>query len=161
MTDEQNRKIVELYKQWAKTMVHYTYRKTNRLELSKDLVQEVFFIACYKADDVFSRGDHPEAWLFRALEKVILQECRKKYYHSELELTNASYFHTNQSSDDLLGIQNVLPSQLSEKEKEILIWRLEEHCTYEEIALRRHTSTQACRKQYSRAIAHCKELLKK
>ena len=159
MTDAQNRAIVALYRQYAATMVHLTYRRLYNLELAKDLVQEAFLIACCKADDMFAKGDNPKAWLFRTLEYITMQERRKGYYVREVAVEDISDLLVN--TDDLLGIQTVLPNSLNAQEKEILILRLNERLTYEEIAARCNTTPENCRKRYSRAVKHCKALLEK
>lgn len=77
MTDAQNHEIVALYEQWAKIMVHLTVRRLHKMELAKDLVHEVFLLACCKADEMFDLGDNPKAWLFRALENISIRDRKK------------------------------------------------------------------------------------
>ena len=158
MTDAQNREIVELYEQWSRMMVRLTFRRLHNLELAKDLVQEVFLIACCKADEMFAKGDHPKAWLFRVLENITMQERRRVYHKKEIPMENAADLPA-QSTGPHLGLQELFPRTLREDEREILSWRLEQHLTYEEIAARCDATPEACRQRFSRAIRHCKQML--
>ena len=160
MTDAQNREIVALYEQWSKTMVHLTVRRLRNLELAKDLVQEVFLLACCKADEMFEKGDNPKAWLFRVLELMTIQERKRCRYGREVAMEHVAEMPAPDSGD-LLGLSALFPESLSEEERSILLWRLEDRLTYEEIARRSNATPEACRKRYSRAVKHCRILLEK
>lgn len=160
MTDAQNQAIVALYERWAKTMVHLTFRRLHNMELAKDLVQEVFVIACCKAEDMFSRGDNPKAWLFRALENVTMQQLRKGHLGREIPLDSMAEFSVA-TEHSMLGAHFLFPKELSKEEKEILLWRIDEGLTYEEISRRCNATPEACRKRFSRAVHHCRLLLEK
>ena len=54
-----------------------------------------------------------------------------------------------------------MPKELTEKEREILIMRLEARMEYARIARQLHISEAACRKRMERALKHCEALLKK
>lgn len=160
MTDAQNREIVALYERWARTMVHLTVRRLHNMELAKDLVHEVFLIACCKADDMFAKGDNPKAWLFRTLEYVTMQEQRKSYHGREITIESMAEF-SDADESNFLGLRVLLPKELNEEEKQILQWRIGDRLTYEEISQRCNTSPEACRKRFSRAVQHCRLLMEK
>ncbi len=160
MTDAQNQAIAALYERWAKTMVYLTVRRLHDVELAKDLVQEVFVIAYCKAEDMFSRGDNPKAWLFRTLENVTMQHIRKSSFGREIPVENMMEFPTVEESS-MVGLHAVFPKELSKEERAILLWRIEEGLTYEEISKRCNATPEACRKRFSRAIQHCRVLLEK
>lgn len=162
MTDAQNQEIVALYERWAKMMVHLTVRRLHNMELAKDLVQEVFLLACCKADEMFARGDNPKAWLFRTLENVTMQERKKSYFLREFAVDDVSGYlpMAEEEMGDSIGLAELLPRELSEDDRKILVWRLEKRLTYEELSKEYGVSPDACRQRYSRAVQRCKELLK-
>lgn len=162
MTDAQNQEIVALYERWAKMMVHLTVRRLHNMELAKDLVQEVFLLACCKADEMFNRGDNPKAWLFRTLENITMQERKKSYFLKEFSVDDISGYQpmTEKEINDSIGLAELLPRELREDDRNILVWRLEKRLTYEDISKRCGLSPDACRQRYSRAVRRCKELLK-
>lgn len=160
MTDGQNRELVALYERWAATMVHLTVRRLRDPERAKDLVQEVFLIACCKADDMFARGDNPKAWLFRTLEYLTIQERKRASFTKEVSMETMEEFSAPDEGS-LLGLQGLFPRELSQAEQEILQWRISERLSYEEIARRCNTTPEACRQRFSRAVRHCRLLLEK
>lgn len=161
MTNAQNQKIIALYEQWAKSMVYLTARRLHNMELAKDIVQEVFLLACCKADEMFSRGDNPKAWLFRTLENITMREQRKSYFLMEFLVDNIpEYLPINENgTNDMVGLAELLPGDLRDEDRTILIWRLEKQLTYEDISRRCGLSPDACRQRYSRAVQRCKKLL--
>lgn len=160
MTDAQNKQIIVLYEQWAKTMVYLTARRLQSIELAKDIVQEVFLIACCKADEMFARGDNPKAWIFRTLDNITMKEQKKSYFYREIALEDAEE-PSSEYTSDYMSITELFPFGLSTDERTILLWRLVYRLTYEEIASRCNTTPEACRKRYSRAVKRCRALLEK
>ena len=160
MTESQNRMLVALYERYAAHMVQLTYRRLRNEELAKDIVQNVFLLACCKAEDLFRGGDKPRAWLYRALENLTRQERRKAYFQREQSLDETER-ELRAQDDGLHHLLESLPTGLKEEEREILILRIQACLTYEEIAEKYGIEQDACRKRYSRAVEHCRNLLKK
>ena len=57
-------------------------------------------------------------------------------------------------------LDQLLPVQLQDKEKEILIWRFEENMSYSEMSKRLGISEELCRKRVSQAVIKCRELFR-
>ena len=58
-----------------------------------------------------------------------------------------------------LPMEEYLPHSLSEKERELLLWRIRDGLSFQEIADRRGLTEAACRKQVSRLMQKCRQLL--
>ena len=50
-----------------------------------------------------------------------------------------------------------MPAQLSEEDKQLLIWRFEKQLSYREISGRLGISEAGCRSRVSRAVARCRK----
>lgn len=157
MTDEQNRMLVALYERYAASMVQLTYRRLRDAELARDLVHDVFLLACCKPDELFLRGSKPRVWLFRALEYLTIQE-RKRARHTRESLSDE--LEQQPSSETLhLDLEEIFPTALREEDRQILCLRITERLSYEEIAQRCGATPEACRQRYSRALRRCERLL--
>ena len=120
-----------------------------------DLVQDVFEIAIRKVDTLMKHHD-PRGWLVKTLENLI------KNYHR---------LHANRFTRPLEGcgdlpapegaepLSHVLPAQLSDSERQILIWRVEERADYREIGRRLGISENYCRVKMSRLLIKCRKLM--
>ena len=63
------------------------------------------------------------------------------------------------ATEDRRGIEELLPKQLAEEDKEVLIWRYELGLDYREIANRLGISETGSRSRVHRAIERCRKLL--
>jgi DNA-directed RNA polymerase specialized sigma24 family protein len=156
MNKEQSDFISILHAKYASSMVQLTYRRIGDTELSKELVQETFLIACYKPDAVCSHNN-PAGWLFNALKKLTMREM-KKAYHSEIPI---NFDFADEHEEPELSMDNYIPSGLADKDRELIYWKVDEELSFEEIANLRGISVVACRKQVSRAFQKCRNLLSK
>lgn len=66
-------------KRYADLMLNFTFRKTNDLNLSEDLVQETF-LSALKARDNFKGNSQEKTWLFSILENKIVDYFRSNNY---------------------------------------------------------------------------------
>lgn len=156
--EEKKTFIENLHKQYYNSLYQYAQRKTGDPFLPEDLVQCTFMIAVRRINDLYE-SPNPGGWLFKTLHYLFLHEmdlARRKY---EIPLTDY---------DDIVGddganikLEYKLPQGLSESEKRILIWRFEKRYDFATIAELSGAKETACRKQISRALAHCRELMEK
>ncbi len=156
MNKDQSNFISALHDKYATSMVQLTYRRIGDAELSKELVQETFLIACCKPDVICSHNN-PAGWLFNTLNKLTMREM-KKAYHSEIPL---NYDFSDELEDPVLSMEMYIPQGLTDKDRELVLWRVNEERSFEEIANLRGVSEVACRKQVSRAFQKCRNLLSK
>ena len=145
MTEQQHQFIFRLYQEHSPKMIQYAIRKTGDRDQAEDLVQEVFLIACIKIPEV---EDHtkPVGWLYSTLNNHLKRVNR----HPTLSL--------DQLHEDALTaefstpLELLLPKDLSNTTRKIVMLRVGEERSYTEIAKELGMSEAACRKQMSRAM---------
>ena len=154
MTPQQTQLIYRLVEQHSSFMAQLAYRKLGDPQQAEDLVQEVFLLACRKIDIVEGHANQA-AWLYNALNKLILREQQRAYHSREFPLdTIAELGHT-----DGEPLEHLLPSALSGKERELLCLRLELGLSHQEIARQIGMTEEACRQRFSRLYKKCRMLL--
>lgn len=136
-------------------MLQLTYRRTCDWQLSEDLVQETFFTACCKSDQVCNHVK-PVAWLYDTLNKLTMRELDRAYR------TEEAY----ELQDEQVGLMDIhlpmeyyLPSGLKDKERELILMRVEGGFSFEAIAEYYGISEVTCRQRVSRAIRKCRKLM--
>lgn len=70
MTAEQNRFLIEKYREKRKFLLEYAESSLHNYALSEEAVQQTFEIACRKIDD-FCSSPNPDGWLTKTLSFVI------------------------------------------------------------------------------------------
>lgn len=144
-----------LYEALHDKMIKVAYRMIGNIETAEDLVQSTFLLALFHQQDLLNHP-LPEGWLMKALQNLALNERRRINRHQSISLDNLINVAGVSPPP---SIKEILPKQLSEQEREILIWRFEENLDYDEIADRLGISPVGCRSRVSRAISHCRKLL--
>lgn len=145
-----------LYEAQYEKMFKLAYRMVGSVELAQDLVQEVFLIAMFHQDEL-SVHPLPEGWLMITLKNLALNERRRVKRHPEVSLESVIEL-ADKPPGSLLEF--VLPKQLSEEDKKVLIWRFEHQMEYKEMADRLGISEVGCRSRVQRAVSRCKKYLK-
>lgn len=145
----------DLYNAHYDRLIKTAYRMIGDSESAQDLVQQVFLLALLHKEDLATHPA-PEGWLVLALHNLINHEWRRKKYHQEVPLDE---LNVPIDQDSSLSLADVLPKELSPREREILIWRFEQQLEYSEIAERLGISASGCRSRVSRAIANCRKYL--
>ena len=92
----------------------------------------------------------------RVLQNFVMNERRRIKRHPEASLDSLLYMTGENLSNSL---EEMLPKQLSQSDREILMWRFEQNMDYDEIAERLGISEVGCRSRVSRAVKRCRELL--
>lgn len=156
MTREQNELITRCVEEYGGQLIQMAYRLTGSAELAKDLVQETMLTACCKIT-AFSIHENQKGWLQKTLWNLAIRE-REKAYHRDVPL-ETDYIEGISGIE--LPMEYYLPSGLKEKEREIILMRIDRRMSYADIAEIRGISEEACRQQLSRAVRRCKELMKK
>jgi len=144
--------IVNLYQ---KQLFHYIYCIVDNKEDAEDILQDTFVAAIrkihqYKSNTAFL------AWLYRIARNLSYDFMKKR---NRIVLFERGYIENlidKQSSneDDYFFGDSIIKKvfkQLTFKEKNILVLRIYEEKSYEEIAYITSISVSAARKQYERA----------
>lgn len=148
------RQLIEaLYRTNRDKMFRYAYRLIGEIERVEELVQEVFVLALLYESKLKSHPK-PQSWLFVTLKFQIMNEWRRRGASSEVPL-DALFSLTAEPTKEPL--ETALPKELSESERQILIWRFENQIDYEEMSERLGITQNACRIRVMRAIDKCRK----
>ena len=134
-----------------------TYLLKNQ-QVAEDLVNEAFLILLYKKNQLIN---HPNlaGWLTQTLKNLIADELKSAKHRLELPLNEDIDAAKEESYEPPLS--ELLPKDLSPKEREILILYYDKQLSYEQIARQLHISVLNCRTRLFRARTHYKELIDK
>lgn len=154
MAQDRNDQIASLYRASYDKMCRVAYRLVGDYESAKELVQDTFLLTLFHQDEL-SAHPNPEAWLMLSLKNLCKNANQRM---SSTEISLETLLHIPASGDEH-SLLEALPSQLSERDKMILIWRFEERLDYMEIADRLGVSESGSRSCVFRAIARCKKML--
>ncbi len=149
---QQFNRIIECYQ---KPLYHYIYCIVNCTQDAEDIVQDTFLMALskinqYKSDTKFS------AWMYRIARNISYNYIKKR---KRILLFDCSDITTMiEDRNPSFVIENDLQQRMKEvfqrmtfQEKHILVLRIYEEKSYEEIAYIMKISQSACRKKYERA----------
>jgi RNA polymerase sigma-70 factor (ECF subfamily) len=84
---EENMTFEELCVKMQSKLKKYIYHKTKNIHRTEDILQNVFFTAVKKRNEVLSHPK-PEGWLFNAARNLVLKdyEKNKRIEENEVEL---------------------------------------------------------------------------
>ena len=153
---EQNEWFDRLYRENASRLYKQAFYVLHDSYLAEDLVNEAFLILLYKQRDL---ANHPNlgGWLNLTLKNLIYDELKSARHRMELPIVSDKAAVSEDIYHQPLG--ELLPKELSDKEREILILLFEEQLSYDEIAQRLGISVLNCRTRAFRAKAHYKKLV--
>ena len=126
-------------------MFRLAYRMLGSREKAEDLVQDTFVLALFNRQR-FETHPNQEGYLMVAL--------RKSEYRLDVPLDGVP---EPASREPDAPLESILPAQLSEEDKQLLIWRFEKQLSYREISGRLGISEAGCRSRVSRAVARCRK----
>lgn len=147
--------IKALMEKHASSMVRLAYRRTGNTQLSEDLVQETFLMACCKLDQIYNHPK-PEAWLFKVLNRLIMRELDKAYHTAEVPMSEEILAGQTEIE---LPMEHYLPSGLSDGDRELILMRVDRGLSFAELAEYYGITEAACRQRVSRVIRKCRSLM--
>ena len=152
MTAEARQFIEELYYANQDKLFRFAYRLVGSEEKAEELVQEAFVLAILHEAELLTHPK-PDKWLMVTLKYQILNYWRRKESSSELSLDDFFSLEAEPIKDPL---ETVLPKELTEDERQILIWKFEEQIDYVEMSERLGVTQNACRLRLMRAVRECR-----
>lgn len=155
MEQDRSNWLASLYDSNYDRLYHIAFRLTGCEDVSEELVHDAFVLALSHSE-ILMAHPHPEAWLSLTVKNLCKNENRR---HSLIDASAEKLFQVAAPEPDR-GIRELLPKELSDKDKQILIWRFEEDLDYKKIADLLGVSATVCRSRVFRALARCRELLK-
>lgn len=155
MTQQEATFILSLYETYSKGMRAQMLRSFGDPDLADDLVIATFLTAMVKVKELMAHPD-PERWLYRTLLYKGKHELRRFARH--MENYSTEQVGAMPSLDDT-GLTELLPQGLSQRDKQLLIWRFEEQQDFDYIARQLGISKMAAQKGVSRAVERCRRFL--
>ena len=154
MPQNGNSFIESLYLREYASLLKTAYRLTQDKILAENVVHETFVLAILHQKDLVSHPK-PGAWLCQSLHNLIQNEQRA----ASRENIPLGEIIDVPAEKPPLSLTELLPSELTPEERDLLIRHFEQQMSYKEMAERLNISEAACRKRISRALASCKRLL--
>lgn len=151
--------VRSLYDQYAPDLYRLARHRLQDPDLAHDLVQEVFLALVAKADQV---RDHPKpiAWLLKTMEYKLLQEFDRQEKKRKREAPDTELTWLADGYDPRAhSIEELLPAQLTHRERTVLKLIYEEGLSYRETALRLGVAPATCGTWLHRAKQKCKQYL--
>lgn len=123
----------------------------------EDIVQNAFSTLLIKRNQLLN---HPNisGWLTQTVRNMADNERNRARYSREVPILPGFDLAADEPLPDFLSL---LPSELSESERQILYLHIEAGLSHEEIAARLGCKPEASRMRLCRARRRCKELLMK
>ncbi|MCI9264263.1 MAG: RNA polymerase sigma factor [Oscillospiraceae bacterium] len=146
--------IAALYRQSYLRLYRVAYRLTGSMETAEELTQDTFLWALLHGEELMTHPK-PEAWLMRTLTNLVRNEIRR-LASTEISLETLIPIPTPEEDR---GLVELLPAQLVEEDRKVLILRFEQRLDYREIADRLGISETGCRSRVFRALERCRRLL--
>ena len=161
MTQADEKWVEELYMKLSPKLFHIAKRRLGDEDEAQNAVHDTFADLIKKLEIV--RGHpNPEGWLVIALKNYIARELDDQKKRSEHEITLPEpYEHTSSNSGYVPPLRDILPLELTPREKDLLVWYFEKGLGYEEISRRLGIPILTCRTQMHRAKKHYQKLAEK
>lgn len=153
---EENEWFDRLYLENSPRMVKQAAYLLKDQQVAEELVNETFLILLYKRSQLERHPNLP-AWLNLTLKHLVIDELKSARHRLELPLNRDAEV----SAEDVyrIPLSDLLPAELTPKEREILIFFYEQQLSHEQIARRLQISVFNCRTRLFRAKKRYKELL--
>ena len=128
----------ELYLRFAKSLVRLSCRAGIELEISKEIMQQAFYLLLIKYDSLKDWHTNLPGWLIKTNSNLIKKELNAPRRKHEIPL--ADWLEVPVEDHYHFPLGDLLPAGLSERHKEILVLCYEEQLSYREIAARMNIS---------------------
>lgn len=152
--------FTRIYDRYFKKIYDFIYYKTLNRESAEDITSTTFLKAIEKVDTFDSDRGSVRSWLFKIAENSV-KDFFKKQKH-ELDIDDVWELSCTDNIEDLLirndAIDNVrhFLQLLPEKKRDIVIYRVWQGMSYNEIADITGMSTASCKMSYYRTIEELK-----
>ena len=151
MTDEQDRRIAELYLEMYTNLLQYAKANLNNdMCLAEEAVQETFRIACTKPQDICS-SENPQGWLKLTLKHVLQNIWHRQTAQKEKQLAYNSLHDAEAVSENRLDLSVLYGNVAGTEEFRLVKEMTLEGKTQQEIAQERGITLNACKKRIQRA----------
>lgn len=142
-----------LYRDFAPDLYRIARSRLGDEALAQDMVQEVF-LRLLERRNKLKHHPNPQGWLVKTLDHCILHAVDKRL--RETPLTEEGMLPAPAGRGTL---DEVLPAQLAEEDKQLLKWFYEDRLSYRELSARLGVPPGTCGTWLYRARARCRKLL--
>lgn len=157
MDAEQRKRIEELYLEMFEKMMAYARSAFNSEPLAEEAVQETFWIACQKPDQLCG-SENPQGWLVITLKNIILHmKSSRERARRIIERYVMPQAAEHTILEDKVELRVLYEDVVDTEEFKLLVELAIEGKSHEEMARGRGISVSACKKRVQRA----KEILQK
>ena len=149
--------VDSLYLQYSPKMVAIAMRAGFSIEEAEDLTQEAFLLFLTKAPTLQEDRRSPGGYLFVTLRNLIGDALRQRRRRKTLSYGEVP----DEGKEDayFTSLRDVLPPELDEQDREILIAYYGDQIGYEELSKRLGIPVERCRVRVFRAKNRCRRLL--
>lgn len=145
-----------LYDAYIKKIYDFVYFKTNHKETAEDIVSQVFFKALSKIGKFkFSQGTF-QAWLYQIARNTVIDFYRTKKQDANVDDYWGLKDKTDIARDTEVKLKleevDVYLTKLKPEQREIIIMRVWQGMSYQEIAAVMVKSEASCKMVFSRAV---------
>ncbi|HOX96752.1 MAG TPA: RNA polymerase sigma factor [bacterium] len=145
----------ELYYRYLDKIYRFVFFKTMHKETAEDLTSQIF-IKVYEKLNTFDLTQSFQPWIYQVARNTVIDFYRARHEHANLDdcwgLPGADEKQQQEQRWDLGRVKEYL-EKLSAEQREIVLLRLWEGLSYQEIADLLGKSEAACKMSFSRAIA--------
>lgn len=153
--EESQRKYLEtMYFKYSEKLLRMALRLTGSEDTAYELIQNTFITAIGSWAD-FSACPSPEGWLVKTLKFLAMNELRRRSREVPLEEAMEVPAPPNEDTD----FEECLPRELSEEDRQLLIWKYKDRRTQREIADLLGVSPSVSANRISRALSRLRALL--
>lgn len=149
-------KFTLLYDMYANKIFRFVYYKTTHKETAEDITSEVFIKALKNIEKFNDKKGTFQAWLFKIARNTVIDYYRTKKDISDIDniwsLSGGDDISQNvENKDNIEKIKKYI-SQLTPRQREIIILRVWENMPYREIADIIGETEANCKMIFSRTI---------
>lgn len=148
-----------LYEKHSKKLFKVANKILKNRSVAEELVQDTFAVLLLNREKV-KTYDHPEAFLLNVMRKRIGSEIQRECYKRE-EPLGEKHMHIAAADLEIDQIEDLIPKWVSQQDRQILIWRIRDGLSFQEIAVRMNKSEHACYARMYRLRGKFKNAAKK
>ncbi len=156
-----------IYDQYIRYIYNFVFFKTHNKEIAEDLTSQTFF----KALNSMSSVDPSKSflsWLYKIAQYIVIDHYRKSSRENNSRQIMDDEWDAPDTSIDIVGDLDTARDiermkkylkKLSSEERDIIIMRIWQDLSYQEIALIVGKTESSCKMMYSRSLKKMRDLL--
>ncbi len=147
----------ELYTAYVEKIYNFIYYRTGHRETAEDLTSQTFFKALRSINSVHDAPGAFSSWLYRIARNTVIDHYRTNKNDADIEEAWSISDNTDTQSDfatrDALDKARSWLQKLPEAQRDVVIMKVWDGLTYDEIAAITGKSAASCKMTVSRTLA--------